>query len=668
MSVQFGKYNFDGKPLDPGDLAQVRLVLAPYGPDGEGFVCKDNFAVIYRAFHTTQESRREQQPYISASGVVITWDGRLDNREDLTRGLEGIRVVDHADVELAAAAYERWGSYCFARLVGDWALTIWDPTKKVLFLARDFLGTRQLFYSLEPNGISWSTVLDPLVILRGGSHEISEQFIAGYLSTYPGTHLTPYRDIHAVPPSTFVQLESTRTLTQAFWRFNPSQICYQNDADYEQHFRSVFGEAVRRRLRADSPVLAELSGGMDSSSIVCMADQLVADANVRAPRLNTISYYDDNEPNWNERPYFSLVEKKRGCQGCHVDVGDTEGALLPPDNSVFLPLPGYDQMGLKRIESLGRCLEATQSRVLLSGIGGDEFLGGVPTPIPDLQDLFVSFRFIRFGHRLLSFSLAQRRPLFHLLLESVEEFLPQTVRHLYKQPPIVPWLTPSFVRRNTEQFWADLHRTEFLGARPSFQFNLNTLNHLRRQLNCVHLNTIARCQVTYPYLDRDLLAFLFAIPRDQFVRPGQRRSLMRRALAGTVPPEIFARKRKAFMARHPLLSIHFAMRSIEQLLDRSLVAAYGWVDPAILQSALQSVRRGEPEFLIPILRTLRLEIWLRDVVYNRALFKCKQDKEPCRDTFNQLLSRFSSQGDGKGQSIRATTSNKFSDLQPARAE
>jgi asparagine synthetase B (glutamine-hydrolysing) len=82
MSVQFGKCNFDGKPADPQDLEEVRPALAPYGPDGEGYICKDNFAVLYRAFHTTKESRREIQPYVSESGVVLTWDGRLDNRKN----------------------------------------------------------------------------------------------------------------------------------------------------------------------------------------------------------------------------------------------------------------------------------------------------------------------------------------------------------------------------------------------------------------------------------------------------------------------------------------------------------------------------------------------------------------------------------------------------------
>lgn len=110
MSVQFGKCNFDGKPVDPEDLAEVRPVLAPYGPDGEGYICKDNLAVLYRAFHTTKESRREVQPHLCPSGAVITWDGRLDNREELIGRLTRETSATSTDLEIVAASYERWGN------------------------------------------------------------------------------------------------------------------------------------------------------------------------------------------------------------------------------------------------------------------------------------------------------------------------------------------------------------------------------------------------------------------------------------------------------------------------------------------------------------------------------------------------------------------------------
>src|SRR5205814_4307574 len=107
-----------------------------------------------------------------------------------------------------------------------------------------------------------------------------------------------------------------------YWDFDPGKkIRYRTDAEYEQYFRTVFATAVQRKLRSDRPVLAELSGGMDSSSIVCMADLIIARGQADCPRLDTISWFDSSNPNWDDPFYFAKVEEKRGRTGCHIDLG-----------------------------------------------------------------------------------------------------------------------------------------------------------------------------------------------------------------------------------------------------------------------------------------------------------------------------------------------------------
>src|SRR5580704_12294661 len=132
MSAQFGRCNFDGKPVDPQELDRVRPMLAVYGADAEGIFHKDNVGIIYRAFHTTQESRLENQPNVSPSGAVITWDGRLDNRSDLIHELEGGLTADSTDLSIVAAAFEHWGTDSFAKLIGDWAVSIWSERNQSL--------------------------------------------------------------------------------------------------------------------------------------------------------------------------------------------------------------------------------------------------------------------------------------------------------------------------------------------------------------------------------------------------------------------------------------------------------------------------------------------------------------------------------------------------------
>src|SRR5208283_859373 len=204
MSVQFGKCNLDGKPVDLQELDRVRAVLAPYGPDAEGSFCKDNAGIIYRAFHTTKESRLEVQPHVGPSGAVVTWDGRLDNRSGLIHELGGHLSSDSTDLSIVTAAYEHWGRNSLAKLIGDWALSIWDPDERSLLLAKDLVGTRHLYYSIDKHNVTWSTLIEPLVLFAGKTFALCEEYIAGWFSFFPATHLTPYLGIHSVPPSSFV--------------------------------------------------------------------------------------------------------------------------------------------------------------------------------------------------------------------------------------------------------------------------------------------------------------------------------------------------------------------------------------------------------------------------------------------------------------------------------
>src|SRR5256886_1508748 len=354
MSVQFGRWNFDGQSSEPEYVEKVSAILAPYGPDGNGKYSKAGVTILYHAFHTTRESRREVQPHVVPSGAALTWDGVLDNRKELIGELSGSLPADSTDVAIVAAAYEKWGGKFLTKLIGDWALSIWNPADRSVLLARDPIGTRHLYYTFENDYVAWCTILDPLVQLAGKTFEICREYIAGWFvpPVFPAPHLTPYVGVHDVPPSSFVQLRQGKRNTVAkYWDFDPGKkIRYRTDTEYEEHFRAVFAQAVQRKLRSDRPVLAELSGGMDSSSIVCMADTVIARCQAECPRLDTISNYDDSEPNWNERPYFTKVEGKRGRTGWHVNVGpkdedqtaEPEARPEPPSIDRFVATPGYD--------------------------------------------------------------------------------------------------------------------------------------------------------------------------------------------------------------------------------------------------------------------------------------------------------------------------------------
>ena len=617
MSVQFGRWNFEGQPPAPDYIEKVSATLAPYGPDSNESYSKGGVRILYRAFHTTQESRREKQPHSSPSGAVITWDGRLDNRAELISELRASLTVDSADVAIVAMAFEKWGANCFAKLIGDWALSMWNSGNRSLILAKDPIGTRHLYYSFDNHQITWSTILDPLVRLAGKTFALNEEYIAGWFSMFPAVDLTPCVGIHSVPPSSSVLLRPGKRVVSKYWDFDPkNKIRYRTEAEYEEHFRVVFGEAVERKLRSDRPVLAELSGGRDSSSIVCMADTIIARGAADTPRVDTISYYDDSEPNWNERPYFTKVEEKRGRTGWHINVGAQDPEKFPvpeppesPHNR-FAQTPGYDG---RTSPPMRMCMASQGNRVVLSGIGGDEVMGGVPTPVPELENLLARAQFGVLAHQLKVWALEKRKPWFHLFWEAARGFLPPALVGVPKYMRPAPWLQSSFVKHHWAALTGYPSRTKLFGALPSFQDNVGTLDALRRQLARTALPFEPPFEKRYPYLDRDLLEFMFAIPREQLVRPIQRRSLMRRALVGVVPDEILNRKTKAFVARSPMLAISKDWARFAGLTQNMLSSSLGIVDSERISEALQKVRRGEEVRMIALRRTLCLEEWLKDL-------------------------------------------------------
>ena len=426
MSVQFGRWNFDGRPVEPEYLDKVLEILAPYGPNSSTSHSESGLSILCCAFHTTKESSQEVQPCRLESGAVLTWDGRLDNRAEFIGLMRNHLSQDSSDVGIVAAAFERWGTDCFARLIGDWALTIWDPSDRSLILAKDPIGTHHLYYSAEPQGITWSSLLDPLVLLADRTFALEEEYIAGWLAMFPATHLTPYTGIHSVPPCCFIRFENDKQKLRQYWDFDPGKkIRYRSDPEYEEHFRAVFAESVGRRLRADAPILAELSGGMDSSSIVCMADTLISRGSVNLPRLDTVSYYNDSEPNWNERPYFTKVEQRRGRAGCHIEVSPQTAFDFHSDDHHFATTPALCWAQSEATKQFARCMISHGNRVVLSGIGGDEITGGLPTPIPQLADLLARARFALLAHQLRAWALNKRKPWFHLLFEVARRFSPR---------------------------------------------------------------------------------------------------------------------------------------------------------------------------------------------------------------------------------------------------
>jgi len=176
----------------------------------------------------------------------------------------------------------------------------------------------------------------------------------------------------------------------------------------------------------------------------------------------------------------------------------------------------------------------------------------------------------------------------------------------------MPWVNVAFLSRNRRALRTQATRYRSVGPLPTFQENLHALDGLRRQIACAELPPSVSCEKRYPFLDRDLLEFLINIPREQLVRPHQRRSLLRRALRGIVPNVVLDRRRKAFVVTSQLKAISSDWTRISELIHGMLLESGGVIDSEILVRILEEARHGEEIPLLSLTRALRLEWWMRD--------------------------------------------------------
>ena len=166
---------------------------------------------IYFLHRYSNADREIRQPVPDGSGLRPLL-GRTARQYDRTWPTHSgtADCATACDVELVGAAHNRWGTQTFSKLIGDWALSLWNPNDRTLILARDFLGTRSLYYSTNAGSVSWSSLLDPLILAGTSPPFLDEEYIAGWFARFPATHLTPYVRVRAVPPSSFVLFRNGR--------------------------------------------------------------------------------------------------------------------------------------------------------------------------------------------------------------------------------------------------------------------------------------------------------------------------------------------------------------------------------------------------------------------------------------------------------------------------
>lgn len=638
MSAFAGIFNFADKPIRAAQREQLAVLWQDpesVGPDGGDVMFDGPVGMCYRAFAINDEMQRETQPFVGRDKTMVVGDLRLDNRHELISELRngfGASDMKLTDIELVLKAYQRWGEMFPAHLVGEFALMLYDPAARKIVLARDHIGTRPLYYHYDNERLICSSAIGPLLQASGIPWEVNNEFVAGYLMYDPEPELTAYKNIHSVKPFHLLTFAGDGRLQEKrYWDLGDIKpLRFASDNEYEEGFRFHFTNAVRATLRTNRPVFSELSGGLDSSSIVCVAHELIQNSDVQAKELLTVSLVSTDSPTSDQTKYIRFVEQHIGRAGYHIDEDDYP---LFSTLSVERALPNLNPLLFSEAkhEAMNLLMEHGNARVLLSGVGGDEIACAQQNPYPELADLLASLRLIGLHERLKAWSKGLKRPYLSLMTGTVASLLPHPLQHRreLKTPDIVPgFLSPGFVKEFSLKK-RHIARNPFKCDTPSGDDQALGFWTAIRGIAVGYRREIMRADVSYPFLARPLVEYMQAIPHTQRVQLGKSRFLMRRALKGVLTPEITKRRGKGNPQETIARAFMHEWQRLRALLEDGRIGSWGYVDLPAFLSAVDEYKLGKGIYLAMLLKLLSLECWLRRLESGKPA--AAQLREPVTD-------------------------------------
>lgn len=659
VSAICGLFHFDGRP--PSDaIGAMSAALAHRGADGSGTWFDDRIALAHRMLHTTRESLGERQPVVlHQPQLVLVADARIDNREELVRALGIQERGILSDSEVILAAYTRWGEGCVQRLIGDFAFAVWDATANALFCARDPMGVKPFYYVASPRLFAFASEIKALLAIPGIDPAIDPEQVALFLDWHHEDRAaTMYRGVLRLPAAHAMRVTSRGAVATRYWDVaDASDIRFAQDDDYIEAFRSHFAAAVQARVRCAHPIGATLSGGLDSSSIVCMWRKLRGDSD--AP-LHTFSIVFPDLPERelrviDERAFVAEVVRPGGLEP-HFIRGDALSPMRDARRMLWHLDEPYSTPNLYLHCGLFEAAQASGVRVLLDGFDGDSV---VSHGFGRLAGLARSRQWRVLEEEIKAFSmhhgkapalalhqfvlpylalLARRgRPMSWLRMarELTHRFglSPQEVAVRFGLQPLMPaslrrvsrmlkrdlTVDRGILRRDLTRVIqghrriAERERWRSLSERDE---HVKGLSHPLFQLTLEIADKAATAfgvEPRYPFFDRRLIEFCVGLPESQKFDAGWPRLLFRRAMEGILPREIQWRSSKANLGpnfHRRFLAIDLAKR---EAFENGPLMPYVQVDN--LSKVLRRYR-GAPEgarttsHATLLFRAAILEMWL----------------------------------------------------------
>ncbi len=613
MSGIYGIYRYDGAPVPPHWLEQMRSAMAYYGPHGAGERTEGSVGFGHLLLAMSPEDVFERQPCEGTRGLVVS-AARLDNRQEL---LDAFDIASRdapqtPDGQLVSLAFDRWGEEVGIHLQGDWAMAGWNRRERRLFLARDAHGNAALYLHEGKGFVAFASSLKALLALPGVVREPEPLRLAQVLVSWQhDAELTAYKGFRRMVWARALTIgQDGQSRSWAYWsHLGRDLLDYRRDEDYEEAFLERYTRAVRSCLRSNKPVAVMLSGGRDSGSVTALAAPLLASQGRELTAYTSVPSFPPDGAKKNrlghEWDQAHATATMAGANVRHIAVDAAEYGVI---EGIEYFLNVHD--GPSHAAGNHFWIRAIVENAVRNGTG--TVLTG------QMGNATVSWA----GNGSALLQLLERRPRLAWDLFFHCEPNPWLI---LKRQILKPALTPlrRFVRRlqsTDRQHWqaysalnprmaAELDldaRMRAAGYDPTFTFS-PLADHrqlffrpswsvgagLWSEIGAVHGFSILD-----PTSNLELLEFLLRVPDTQFRRRGQTSSLLRRAFQGRLPDAVLAGRRKGMQSADLGHRILRQLPVVQHCLDdiQANPAASEFLDVSRLRKSLQELMvKVDPE-------------------------------------------------------------------------
>ncbi len=630
MSGITGIYYRDGRSVSEKQIKYLNDHLSHRGPDGSSVWVGKSVALGHQMMFTTPESLNERLPfYDDEKGLIITSDARIDNREELSNILGIENRVNVPDSYFILKAYQKWGVKCPEKLLGDFSFAIWDENKERLFCARDHMGIKPFYYYLSEEVFFFATEIKALICQDEIPKNLNKLRIADYLiSLNQDKEITFYEYIFRLPPASTLEIKLDKEEKSIFWELDPrKETVMDSDEEYAEKFLEIFTEAVKCRMRSEFPIGSLLSGGLDSSSIVCVASKLSAENNPNYS-LKTFSSVFDELAECDERYYIGQVKSLYNIESCEV-VADNLSPLSQIDEILELLKEPFNTPNLYLSREIYKHVKKKDVRILFDGFDGDSTVFYESLYVLDIfrekrfRKLFEEIKYMARMNGLNRWQMLIIAIVLPLIPESIKNGV-QKVLDLFRinltivENDSIDLLDKDFIQiTDFKNRYKQLYKDSLVKAntnklRHHLALNSGILQHAMEIFDVISANY--SFEHVYPFFDVRLVEFCLSLPKEQKYSQMWDRVVMRRAMGGILPPEIQWRTTKAGLGmnfrRNMLL---YDEKELENVIYKDVENINDFVETDYLKEVYKQYKENtacvNP---LPLWLTAVLSIWIKN--------------------------------------------------------